>query len=194
MARACSSASKHPSLYSDIPVLVINMGNVSTPETLALRWAQIVADPALRDLPYKVELNLWGKVEMTPASFWHGRLQAALTAQLAQQLAHGEALTEVPLLTDIGVRVPDVAWASRQYLDANQDASPAPRAPEICIEIISSSNTSDEIEEKTRAYLAAGAHEVWIVEETGEMRFYDAGGRQPGSSYPVAIRLPQRAS
>lgn len=168
------------------------MGNVSTPEALALRWAEVQNDPALRELPYKVEINLWGKIEMTPASFWHGRLQGALTAQLAQQLPEGEALTEIPVLTSIGVRVPDVAWASKQYLLSNADASPAPRAPEICIEIVSPSNSDEEIREKTRAHLAAGAQEVWIVEEAGAIGFHDAAGELPASRFPVRIVLPQR--
>lgn len=168
------------------------MGNLSTPEALALRWAEIINDPVLSDLPYKVELNLWGKIEMTPATFWHGRLQGAIAAQLAQQLSGGEALTEIPVVTEIGVRVPDVAWGSKAYLDANADASPAPRAPEICIEIVSPSNSDDEIREKIRAYVAAGAEEVWIVAEDGTIGFHDSTGPRPASRFPVRIVLPKR--
>lgn len=157
-----------------------------------MRWAELVADPSLRDLPYKIEINLWGKVEMTPASFWHGRLQASIATQLAGQLPHGESLTEVPILTDIGVRVPDVAWASKAYLTANADASPAPRAPEICVEIVSPSNTDDEIRQKVRAYLAAGAQEVWIVTEGGSISFHTTSGPQPSSSFHVLLSLPER--
>lgn len=169
------------------------MGNVSTPEALTLRWAELVNDPTLQDLPYKFEVNLWGKLEMTPASFWHGRLQGAVAAQLARQLPDGEALTEIPLLTDIGVRVPDVAWASREYLAANAEASPAPRAPEICVEIVSPANSDQEIHEKIRAYLAAGAQEVWIVSEDGEVHFHNAAGDQPATSFPVRLSLPKRS-
>ena len=168
------------------------MGNLTTPEALSLRWAEMENDPTLRDLPYKIEINLWGKVEMTPASFWHGRLQGAIAAQLGQQLPHGEALAEVPILTDIGIRVPDVAWGSKEYLQANADASPASQAPEICVEIVSPSNSDDEIREKIRAYLAAGAHEVWIVSEDGGVSFNTTGGAQPSSGYPVRLSLPSR--
>jgi Uma2 family endonuclease len=170
------------------------MGNISTPEALTLRWAELINDPALADLPYKMEVDLWGKIEMTPASFWHGRLRGAISAQLAQQLPDGEALTEVPLLTELGVRVPDVAWGSRAYLAENADASPAPRAPEICVAIVSQSNTDDEIREKVRAYLAAGAQEVWIVSEAGDMRVHDCNGERPASKFPVRLSLPKRAS
>lgn len=169
------------------------MGNLTTPEALSMRWAELLNDPSLRDLPYKIEMNLWGKVEMTPASFWHGRLQGSISAQLAQQLPDGESLTEVPILTNIGVRVPDVAWGSRAYLKANADASPANRAPEICVEIISPTNADDEIQQKIRAYLAAGAHEVWIVAEEGTLTYYTTLGQQPNTRFPVRLSLPKRS-
>ena len=41
------------------------------------------------DLPYKIELNAWGKIEMSPASNRHGRLQGELAFQLRRQLAGG---------------------------------------------------------------------------------------------------------
>lgn len=37
------------------------------------------------------------------------------------------------------------------------------RAPQICIEVVSPSNSVKELEEKKSAYLAAGAEEVWII-------------------------------
>jgi Uma2 family endonuclease len=169
------------------------MGNLSTPQPLALRWTEIERDAALRDLPYKIELNLWGKIEMSPASFWRGRLQGEIATQLGRQLHNGAVLTEIPVLTDIGVRVPDVAWGSKEYLDANGDASPATRAPEICIEVISPSNSDDEIREKIRAYLAAGAREVWIVLEEGGTQYFDSSGERTESNYPVRVALPKRS-
>jgi Uma2 family endonuclease len=168
------------------------MGNLTTPEALSMRWAELVKDPTLSDLPYKIEINVWGKVEMTPASFWHGRLQGSIAAQLAEQLRHGESLTEVPILTQIGVRVPDVAWGSKEYLESNADASPAARAPEICVEIVSPANTDDESRQKIRAYLAAGAHEVWIVTEDGSVSVHTATRQQPGSRFQVRLSLPER--
>jgi Uma2 family endonuclease len=169
------------------------MGNLTTPEALSMRWAELVNDPTLGDLPYKIEINLWGKLEMTPASFWRGRLQASLAAQLAEQLPHGEPLTEVPVLTDIGVRVPDVAWGSKEYLKANADASPAARAPEICVEIVSPSNTDDEVRQKIHAYLAAGAHEVWILTEEGSISYHTTSGEQPSTGFAVRLSLPKRS-
>jgi hypothetical protein len=80
------------------------MGNVPTPETLLLRWAEIMRDPSLQNLPYKIELNARGKIEMSPASNRHARLQARLASELTKQLGSGEALTECSVLTEVGVR------------------------------------------------------------------------------------------
>jgi Uma2 family endonuclease len=166
------------------------MGNIPTAETLRVRWAELVADSTLRNLPYKIELNAWAKIEMSPASNRRGRLQARLGSELARQLPGGEVLTECSVLTQIGVRVPDVAWASAQFLDLHGEATPFPRAPEICVEIVSPSNSEDEIEAKTAAYLAAGAQEVWTVSEEGAIRHFDAQGERKTSKYAVTISLP----
>src|SRR4026209_134983 len=92
------------------------MGNLASTEALTLQWAEMCRDPSLQDLPYKIELNAWGKVEMgPPAGVGHGRQQSEVAMQLQQQLKAGVVLTECPVLTDIGVRVPDVVWASNEY-------------------------------------------------------------------------------
>jgi Putative restriction endonuclease len=46
------------------------------------------------------------------------------------------------------------------------------RAPEICIEILSPSNTQAEIDEKRALYFDAGAVEVWICNLDGSMSFF----------------------
>jgi len=45
------------------------MGNLHTAEALTLRWAEVCRDASLENLPYKIELNAWGKIEMSPAIF-----------------------------------------------------------------------------------------------------------------------------
>jgi Uma2 family endonuclease len=167
------------------------MGNIATPEFLIARWNELCRDPALEHMPYKIELNAWGKVEMgPPAGVGHGRQQTELAVQLREQLKDGVVLTECPVLTDIGVRVPDVIWASNRFRMQHRRSSPLPRAPEICVEIFSPSNVEAEVAEKTRAYLEAGAEEVWVVAQNGSMRFFDGTGEIPGSRFPVSVSLP----
>jgi Uma2 family endonuclease len=166
------------------------MGDFATPQALLHRWHELEHDPSLRDLPYKIELNAWGKVEMSPASVRHGQLQAALAAEFARQLSSGVTVTECPILTDIGIRVPDLAWASADFMRRHSGISPLPGAPEICVQIISPSNAGAEIAEKTRAYLAAGAREVWLVSEQGRIRYMDGSGEKAHSAFPIAPTLP----
>jgi Uma2 family endonuclease len=49
---------------------------------------------------------------------------------------------------------------------------PSTLAPEICVEIMSASNTEEEMEEKRALYREIGAEEVWIVDENGRIRFF----------------------
>jgi hypothetical protein len=133
------------------------MGDLATPEALILRWEEVLRDPSLQDLPYKIELNVWGKIEMSPASVRHGWLQAALAAEFTQPLRDGVTLTECPILTGIGVRVPDVVWASARFMREHRGLSPLPRAPEICVETLSRSNVEAEIGEKTQSRFPVAA-------------------------------------
>lgn len=166
------------------------MGTATTPEALTLRWAAILNDAALCSLPYKIELNAWGKIEMTPASNRRGRLQGLIAAELLRQLPDGIVVTEASILTDIGIRVPDVVWGSRQFAQAYGETTPYPMAPEICVEITSPSNSDAEIQEKIRAFLKAGAQEVWIAADDGTITYHDATGERNASRFAVSIRLP----
>ncbi len=166
------------------------MGNLATPETLSLRWAEVIRDPTLQDLPYKIEINARGKIELSPASNLHGRLQARLAAELARQLPSGSPLTGCSILTQIGIRVPEVAWASAEFLSQHGTLTPFPVAPEICVEITSPSNSDDEIQEKIHAYLNAGAREVWIVAEDGSIGYHDRDGEKASSSFNIKVSLP----
>jgi Uma2 family endonuclease len=170
------------------------MGNVPTPEALSLRWADVINDPALKDLPYKIELNIYGKIEMSPANNRHARLQGYIAGEFARQLTGGGVLTECPVLTDIGVKVPDVAWATDAFLDQHGDVTPYPRAPELCVGIVSPSNSDEEMQEKMRTYLAAGAREVWLITEAGCIRYYDVDGERSVSNFLVQLSLPARAT
>ncbi|MFN0315658.1 MAG: Uma2 family endonuclease [Burkholderiales bacterium] len=163
------------------------MGHAATKEILLARWAQIVNDPSLHDLPYKLEINSEGTIEMSPASNLHGMRQAEIAQVLGSGLPNGKVITECSILTDIGVRVPDVAWASNDFLATEAGNTPFTRAPEICVEVRSASNSAREMDDKVRAYLAAGATEVWIAEEDGATRIHSAQGEISASGFGVKV-------
>jgi Uma2 family endonuclease len=170
------------------------MGQITPHEALALRWAELCNDPLLRDLPGKIELNAYGVIEMSPASNRHGINQVAIARALADQLPTGTAMVECSIATTEGIRVPDVAWASADFMARHGDVTPYPAAPEICVEVRSPSNTDAEMAFKTRLFLEAGAVEVWIVSEDSNWQVFDAGGLQPASRYGVQLALPARPS
>jgi Uma2 family endonuclease len=76
---------------------------------------------------------------------------------------------------------------SEAYISAVGEVSPLPRAPEICVEVMSQSNSDEEIKERTRAYLAAGAKEVWLATADGTIRYFDVEGERSSSAFPVSI-------
>ena len=78
-----------------------------TQEDLAERYRKLCADPLLANLPGKIELDLWGRILMSPASNIHGALQIRLGQRLAP--LGGQAIAEASVVTSIGLLVADVA-------------------------------------------------------------------------------------
>lgn len=91
--------------------------------------------------------------------------------------------------TSDGVKVADVAWASDEFIAEFGDATPYPKAPEICVEIVSPSNSKQEIEHKVELYLAKGALEVWVVDSKKQITFYTHAGQIPKSKLVPKIKL-----
>ncbi len=168
------------------------MGNAASREVLLARWAEVVNDPSLHDLPYKIEVNETGKIEMSPATNRHGILQLAIGEALSHALPDGTALVECSVMTSTGIRVADVAWISHTRAAGQPDDGPYLIAPEICVEIVSPSNSKSEIDQKTQAYLEAGATEVWVVELSGGMGIFAPSGPLVASNLVPNVVLPAR--
>ena len=49
-----------------------------------MEWAQVINNPFLKDLPFKIELNKWGKILMSPASNSHGHIQFEIGAKIKE--------------------------------------------------------------------------------------------------------------
>lgn len=160
-----------------------------TPEELRVRWNQIARDPLLAQIPYKLEMNERGSMEVSPATRRHASLQALLASELRRVKPKGVTLTQCAVETELGVRVPDVAWASPDFVLAHGLGTPLPSAPELCIEMLSPLNRRAHLLDKVTAYLAAGAREVWLVEENGSLEILSAQGAQARSSLGIEIRL-----
>lgn len=155
-----------------------------------MNWQEVCDDPALRGLPYKIELNEWGNIVMSPASNRHGMLQALLVEALRQAHREGMVITECSVQTSKGVKVPDVAWVSAEFLKTFGEQTPYPKAPQLCVEVLSASNSPAEMEEKRELYFARGAQEVWLCDEQGALTFFDCTGEIPASRlFPGISRI-----
>lgn len=149
-----------------------------------MQWADVLADPTLRNLPYKIELDHHGRIVMSPASNRHDAMQARLGPILAELLVGGALVNECSIETTGGVRVADVVWVSPALLARHGLPTPLPVAPDLCVEIVSPSNTRAELAEKTALYLEAGAREVWLVREDGALTAFGPEGERTRSTFP----------
>ena len=167
------------------------------PQALLRRWQEVLRDPLLRETPYRVELNRWGTIEMTPVKPYHSRVAKRLADALENALG-GEAYTELAIALPSGLRVPDVAWCSSQFLaqyapEFAPGNSALSHPPELCVEVMSDSNTLGELREKVDGYLAAGAQEAWIVAADLTVRVFGPEGERAGSQFPFDLVAWTRA-
>ena len=148
-----------------------------------MNWQELCERPDLQNLPFKIELDKQGKVIMSPVKVYHSALQGEIAALLRLHRKDGKILTECAIHTDNGTRVTDVSWASRETYRIIKDETECSVAPEICIEILSSSNTEEEIEEKKALYFAKGAKEFWLCQRDGRLEYFDGSGELIQSVY-----------
>lgn len=142
-----------------------------------MKWEEVCQHEQLQNLPFKIELNKWGQIVMSPVkvkhSFYQGRIQRLLEALLKT----GEVMPECAINTSDGVKVADVVWCSEERFNLIENEVSASIAPEICIEVKSTGNSSEEIFFKKNLYLEAQAIEVWLCDEQGNMTFYNQQGK-----------------
>ena len=68
-----------------------------------MEWEEVVKDPSLKDLPFKIETNEWGKIMMAPVSDLHGLYQGRMVRALGNLAKEGEISTQCAVQTAKGV-------------------------------------------------------------------------------------------
>jgi Uma2 family endonuclease len=144
-------------------------------ERCLMNWQEVCEHPDLQNLPFKIELDEKGKIIMSPVKVYHSVFQGEIAALLKAHRKDGKVLTECAIWTHRGTKVADVAWASAVTFQHIKDEVECSMAPDVCIEVLSSSNTEEEIADKKSLYFSQGAKEVWICNQDGEIRFYMPG-------------------
>ena len=156
-------------------------------EELGVRYRKLCEDPRFNNIPGKIELDVWGRMVMSPPpSNYHGAMQFTLGTRLA--VLGGRCFVEASVVTDRGLFVADVAWASADFMHVHGFETPFTQAPEICVEVVSPSNSKPELQEKRHAYIASGAEEVWLVfTHSKRVEIHSKRGLIPTSRYPVDL-------
>ncbi|KAA1257751.1 hypothetical protein LF1_02410 [Rubripirellula obstinata] len=138
------------------------------------RWEEVLADPTISKLPGRIETNAFGNIIMSPPPGGpHCKRQFRIGKQL-EKLLGGEGFGECPISTIDGVKACDAAWYSDQRYAKVRGQKAFEIAPEICVEVISASNTAAEIKYKRDLYFEAGATECWQCDLNGRMTYYTA--------------------
>ncbi len=66
------------------------------------------------------------------------------------------------------------------------------RAPDVCVEVMSPSNTKAEIQEKIALYFDAGARGVWLCAQSGAMSFFSPGATRSMRASKMCPQFPKR--
>jgi Uma2 family endonuclease len=166
-----------------VPIIIELPDLASQTKFNLARWTEILADPELARLPYRIETDRLGRILMSPPlAFRHSRRQFSIGSLLSKLLPQGLVLTECPLSTVDGVKAIDVAWLAPNRPEIAAEPILLTRAPDICVEILSPSNSGSEIDEKRALYFDAGTVEVWICNLDGSMSFFSSAQQQVAAS------------
>ncbi|HEU4594952.1 MAG TPA: Uma2 family endonuclease, partial [Pyrinomonadaceae bacterium] len=147
---------------------------------------------------------------MSPTGLTHGILCANIATELSIFVRRNRLgiicgaetgfLVERDPDTVVGA---DVAFISRKHLEGVENREKfVPFAPDLAVEVLSPSNTVNEMDEKVALYFAAGSRLVWIVNPKrrtvavyrsavearilGEQETLDGGEVLPGFSYKLS--------
>lgn len=114
------------------------------------------------------ELNE-GELVMEPSpAYWHNRIRNRIARRL-EDFVQEHSLGEISMGIDFRldsevVRNPDVAFVTMAQLRVfDIERSPIEGAPALAVEVISPSNSAEDMLLKVHQYLRAGCKAVWVV-------------------------------
>jgi Uma2 family endonuclease len=143
-------------------------------------WERLVNDPALDDALEKIETDRDGNPIMSPPPKRpHARRANRIARLLDRLLPKGVWQVDDTVSTPEGVKMPDVAWygpARAAASDADEDDVLSEVVPDLCVEVLSPSNTARDLQKKAAAYFNAGVREVWVCDRKGKLSFYGPEG------------------
>jgi Uma2 family endonuclease len=157
------------------------------------RWDELQQDMELASLPYRIETDRFGRIIMSPPpASNHTKRVAGILRHLHDLFNMGSVMAETAVSTGDGVKVTDAAWLAPGRVHELDESSCLIQAPEICIEVLSPSNSQAEMNEKRVLYFQAGAAEVWICDLEGRMTFFVSGEYPPVDRSLLCASFPPK--
>jgi hypothetical protein len=98
-----------------------------------MKWQEVCENKYLHDLPFKIELNRFGQIVMSPAKKKHSVYQGEIEYLLRRLKQCGKVFPECPIQTTDNVKVADVVWMSTERYQQTEDEEVLSIAPEICV-------------------------------------------------------------
>lgn len=115
------------------------------------------------------EMSAGELITMPPPKSLHSRVARKVSLAIEailQKSGFGEALQEAGYILShdpLTIRQPDVSVLSKTRIQSADPESYFEGAPELAVEVVSPSDSAEDLELKVRQYLQSGARQVWIV-------------------------------
>ena len=146
---------------------------MATATVLTLREFEELADDGKRH-----ELNQGELVSGTHPKFRHmcvaQNIHDALSPYVREKKI-GRVFSEMGYLLSENpptLRIPDVSYLSQERLGQASSDGYVPGGPELAVEIVSPSDSAEDLQEKVEQYLDSGSQVVWVVpQDTHGQRF-----------------------
>lgn len=137
-----------------------------------------------------LELNERGEfvAKVTPSRRVH-IVMLSVFDQVSRVLGKGTCPGWPVLTADFGIRVPSVVWTAEVPTDLGNVRFVAPRAPELCVDVVDMACPSALRTRRVGAYLASGAKEVILVDVEGDISYWGPGGALKRSSHGVKVQV-----
>jgi Uma2 family endonuclease len=113
-------------------------------------------------------------ITLTPAKSLHSRIARLLYKRIEAALEEpgwAEAFVEAGYVLSrepLTIRQPDVSVISKERIQATGPDDYLEGAPELAVEIVSPSDSAEDLEAKVEQYRRAGAQQVWILFPKGK--------------------------
>lgn len=139
---------------------------------MAVMTAAPLTIEAFSQLPRNAErheISAGELITMPPAKSLHSRIATKLFKLLIAALERAqssEAFAEAGYVLSrdpLTIRQPDISVLSRQRVQSTGEDEYIEGAPDLAVEIVSPSDSAEDLQIKVDQYLSAGAKQVWVV-------------------------------